>query len=305
MHVVDEQRAQHQERVAVGGLDHAALGQPDHRVVGDGAAVGVELAARRQHHRVVPALGVGELHAVADDERTGCAWSQPFSLPADAPHGVPGVAGCRCHRPRLGGMPEHGPARAAGGRRCRRRGPPTSSSARCCTASARSTGCRSRRPPRRCADRSCTPRSSSSTRCPPPTGSRRPRCRWSTRRGSGCWPPSPDLADGLGADDADRAARRGPCAAVRVLPAGGSDPVRPGELRAARRGRTRRRHPAARLRRPHRRRRHRRGAGGGLQDRQGAAGGAGARRVQGAVPDEVLRGGAAALARTCCPPGCG
>ncbi len=45
-HVVDQQRTQHQERVAVGGLHHAALGQPDHDVVGDGAAVGVELRRR-------------------------------------------------------------------------------------------------------------------------------------------------------------------------------------------------------------------------------------------------------------------
>jgi hypothetical protein len=32
--------------------------------------MGVELAAGRQQHRVVPALGVGELHAITDFERT-------------------------------------------------------------------------------------------------------------------------------------------------------------------------------------------------------------------------------------------
>ena len=71
-HVVDQQRPQHQERVAVGGLDHAALRQPDHGVVGDRAAVGVELAAGGEHHRVVPTLGVGELDAITDGERAGC-----------------------------------------------------------------------------------------------------------------------------------------------------------------------------------------------------------------------------------------
>ncbi len=70
--VVHQQRAQHQELVAVGGLDHAAFGPPDHRVVRDRAAVGVELAAGAEHHRVVPAFGVGELNAIADDERAGC-----------------------------------------------------------------------------------------------------------------------------------------------------------------------------------------------------------------------------------------
>ena len=71
-HVIHQQRAQHQELVAVGGLDHAALGLPDHRVVRDCAAVGVELAAGTEQHRVVPAFGVGELHSITDDERAGC-----------------------------------------------------------------------------------------------------------------------------------------------------------------------------------------------------------------------------------------
>ena len=74
-HVVDQQRPQHQELIAVGRLDHAALRLPDHRVVRDRAAVGVELAAGAEHHRVVPALGVGELHAITDDERTGSGHS--------------------------------------------------------------------------------------------------------------------------------------------------------------------------------------------------------------------------------------
>jgi hypothetical protein len=70
-HVVDEQRAQHEELVAAGGPDHAALGQPDHGVERDHTAMGVKLAAGCKLHRVVPALGVGELHAIADFERTG------------------------------------------------------------------------------------------------------------------------------------------------------------------------------------------------------------------------------------------
>jgi tRNA (adenine57-N1/adenine58-N1)-methyltransferase len=50
---------------------HAALGQPDHGVERDDAAMGVELPARRQHHRVVAAFRVSQLHAIADFERTG------------------------------------------------------------------------------------------------------------------------------------------------------------------------------------------------------------------------------------------
>ena len=53
----------------------------------------------------------------------------------------------------------------------------------------------------------------------------------------------------------------------RLLPAGGSDPVLPRELRAAGRGGVGGRYPAARLRGPDRRRRHGRVAGGGLQAR--------------------------------------
>ena len=34
--------------------------------------MGVELAAGGERHRVVPALGVGELDAFADGERAGC-----------------------------------------------------------------------------------------------------------------------------------------------------------------------------------------------------------------------------------------
>ena len=40
-------------------------------VVRDGAAVGVELLARLEHDGVHPALRVGQLHPVADDERAG------------------------------------------------------------------------------------------------------------------------------------------------------------------------------------------------------------------------------------------
>ena len=75
MHVVDQQRTQHQKLVAVGRLDHAAFRLPDHRVVRDGAAVSVKLAARTEQHRVVPPLGVGELNAIADDEWTSCRHS--------------------------------------------------------------------------------------------------------------------------------------------------------------------------------------------------------------------------------------
>ena len=125
MHVVDEQRAQHQEGVAVGGLDHAALGQADHRVVGDGSAVGVELAARRQDHRVVPALGVGELDAVPDDEGTGpCAGAVSaltFGHSRSACHS--GLAARRAlamsvSRPRLGACPSK-VRWSDRGRRCR------------------------------------------------------------------------------------------------------------------------------------------------------------------------------------------
>ena len=91
-HVVDQQRPQHQELVAVGGLDHAALGQADHGVERDDPAMGVELPAGRQQHRVVPALRVGELHAITDGERTGPV-AQQFSLPVDAPRRVRGVVG--------------------------------------------------------------------------------------------------------------------------------------------------------------------------------------------------------------------
>jgi len=45
---------------------------PDHRVVRDRAAMGVKLPAGAEQHRVVPTLGVGELHSIADDERTAC-----------------------------------------------------------------------------------------------------------------------------------------------------------------------------------------------------------------------------------------
>ena len=69
-HVVDEQWPQHQEGVAVGGLDDASLGQSDDLVVQEGPTVGVKLAARIEDHRVVTTLGVGQLDPVADDERT-------------------------------------------------------------------------------------------------------------------------------------------------------------------------------------------------------------------------------------------
>jgi hypothetical protein len=70
-HVVDQQRPQHQVRGAVTGLDHAALLEPDDRVVRDRPAMGVELGALGEHHRVMPALGVGELHTLAHGERAG------------------------------------------------------------------------------------------------------------------------------------------------------------------------------------------------------------------------------------------
>ncbi|EUA44378.1 PD-(D/E)XK nuclease superfamily protein [Mycobacterium xenopi 3993] len=105
----------------------------------------------------------------------------------------------------------------------------------------------------------------------------------------------PALATALGPPSRPRCSTR-PRVVVRLLPVRGSDPVRPAKLRTARRGRAGRWHAAARLYRPHRRRAHRRAAGGRLQDRQGTAGGTRACRVQGLVPDEVLCGGAAALA---------
>ena len=71
-HVVEQQRAQHQENGAVAGFDHAALFQPDHRVMWDRAVMRVELAARCERDRVVAALGVGELDAFTRGEWTGC-----------------------------------------------------------------------------------------------------------------------------------------------------------------------------------------------------------------------------------------
>ena len=46
----------------LGDEGDTAFGDIDDIVVRDGTTVGVELAARAQHHRVVPALGVGEVH---------------------------------------------------------------------------------------------------------------------------------------------------------------------------------------------------------------------------------------------------
>jgi len=54
--------------------------------------VGVELATRTEHHRVVPPLGIGELHAIADDERTSDLHG--VSLP-DAPPRLRIVVGPR------------------------------------------------------------------------------------------------------------------------------------------------------------------------------------------------------------------
>ena len=90
--VVDQQRPQHQELVAAGGLDHTALGQPDHRVERNDAAMGVELPTGSEQHRVVPALRVGELYTITDGERTG-PFGTAFSLPVDAPRRVLGVVG--------------------------------------------------------------------------------------------------------------------------------------------------------------------------------------------------------------------
>ncbi|SIM73234.1 Uncharacterised protein [Mycobacteroides abscessus subsp. abscessus] len=70
-HIVEQQRTQHQKLVAVGGFHHAALGYTDHLVVHDGPTMCVELLAGLEHHRVVTPLGVGQLHAIADDERSG------------------------------------------------------------------------------------------------------------------------------------------------------------------------------------------------------------------------------------------
>ena len=69
-------------------------------------------------------------------------------------------------------------------RRCPRRGQATSSSARCSTGSARSTGCPRGRPGRRPAAPSCTPRWSGSTGCRP-----RSECPpWRARCSRPAWP---------------------------------------------------------------------------------------------------------------------
>ena len=81
-YVVHQQRTQHQERVAVGRLDHRALRLTKHRVVGNGAPVGMEFAARRKHHGVVPALGVGQLDTIANVERAGALHSRSACQPA-------------------------------------------------------------------------------------------------------------------------------------------------------------------------------------------------------------------------------
>ncbi|COW60018.1 Uncharacterised protein [Mycobacterium tuberculosis] len=70
--VVDQQRAQHQEQGAVAGFDHAALLQPDHRVVGDRATMSVEFGTGSQRHGVAAPLSVGELNTFADAEWAGC-----------------------------------------------------------------------------------------------------------------------------------------------------------------------------------------------------------------------------------------
>ena len=70
-HEVGQQRPQREVGPAVGGLDDGAVGLPDQHVVGEDAAVRVELLARFERDRVDAALGTGQLHAVAGDERTG------------------------------------------------------------------------------------------------------------------------------------------------------------------------------------------------------------------------------------------
>ncbi len=112
----------------------------------------------------------------------------------------------------------------------------------------------------------------------------------------------PGADGGPGSHPARPTAGRGAGAARRLLPARRSHPFRPAVLRGAGGGRTRRRNAAARIHRSHRRRRHRRAAGGRLQDRQGAAGCTSPGRVQGHVPDEVLRGGPVAFARCAAHP---
>ena len=70
-HEVGEQRAQREVGVAVGGLHDAAVGCADQHVVGQDAAVRVELLARFQRDRVDAPLGTGQLDAVTGDERAG------------------------------------------------------------------------------------------------------------------------------------------------------------------------------------------------------------------------------------------
>ena len=199
-----------------------------------------------------------------------------------------------------GGCPADRPSRRrAGGRRCRRPGPGTSSSARCSTGSGPSTGCPSG--PSRAQVRGTLVHAVLERLFELPAAERVP----AAARDAGRARPGRELcARRAGAGRAAvRRARRpglrgvaglGRPAAGRLLRAGGPAAARARRSRAAGRDRAGLGSAAARLHRPARRRPRRPAAGGRLQDRRGAAAGG---RGAGAVPDEVLRAGAAAAAR--------
>ena len=129
---------------------------------------------------------------------------------------------------------EAGRGRGRGGRRpsarrrgpgCRRRGPTTSCSARCCSGSASSTGCRSRRarPPR--AARWCTRCWSGSSTRRPPSGRSRPRTRCCPASGPRCSSGPPRSAS---CSRRRRSSPRGwaaPGAAGHLLHARGPEPA--------------------------------------------------------------------------------
>ena len=179
--------------------------------------------------------------------------------------------------------------------RCRRAGPRTSSSARCCTGSGSSTGCPRRRARPRRAARSCTRCSSDCSTCRPPSAPRRPPRRSSLRSGRGCSRRSRTLASVLDSDEQGfgRVVRPGGRADPQVVHPRGPDRAGAGRARALRRDRPRRADPA-RVRRPARRGPGRRGAGRRLQDRPVPERGV---RTRVAVPDAVLCPRAVAAAR--------
>ena len=65
----------------------------DQVVVADRAAMGVELFAFLEDHGELAALGIGELNAIADDERAGCGHGEVF--PSCSPSGGR-RRGCGC-----------------------------------------------------------------------------------------------------------------------------------------------------------------------------------------------------------------